>query len=204
LSDPDSATDELIGVGIDRTASSKMVIRYGREVRRIQMDLRHTREERMLNLAHRVEAELVDGESVEPASLRQLVDALVAAADTSSGFRALTWPAAPPAHGLPLSVTINQQIVHQVQGTVAQSVAGTMHLAAEPKALLELIGLHAGAERSLLESSVHELEDDSARPADRIQARQRLEAFVARVGGHLETATVPLLQKYLESKMGLS
>lgn len=105
--------------------------------------------------------------------------------------------------GRTLNVQINQQIVNTVEGTVIQSVQGTVHLGAEAQQLLEIIGRHASDDRALLESSVYELEDPDARKEDRLNAKQRLKGFMAKVGSRLQDVAVAALVKYLDSKLGL-
>jgi hypothetical protein len=54
-----------------------------------------------------------------------------------------------------------------------------------------------------LQSDALELEDPDARPADRLGAKQRLKGFLFKLSGRVEDTALGILQKYIESKVGL-
>ncbi|MFD0271600.1 hypothetical protein ACFVGY_34270 [Streptomyces sp. NPDC127106] len=135
--------------------------------------------------------------SVELASV---VESLVPGAATMVPLQALS-PSAGVGVMAGATVTINQQIFHHVEGTVLQSVQGTVNLGFEAKELLELIASHGGQEAASLETDVLELEDPDARQADRLGAKARLSGFLVRVKDSVEGAGLAVLQKYLESKL---
>src|SRR5262249_28108099 len=58
--DASAAADVLTSAGIDRTSSVRVVARFGREVQRLQIDLRHEREQRMLTIRHGLEEQLLE------------------------------------------------------------------------------------------------------------------------------------------------
>ncbi|MEU1705047.1 hypothetical protein ABZ478_06525 [Streptomyces sp. NPDC005706] len=203
--DPDTAEDELRAKGIERVSASSIVTRYGKSVRRINTDLRHERESRMLAIRHRLESELLelseDG-AVSSSDVEAWVDSLTPVASATIPMGAISSiPAARVSNGT--VVTINQQIFHGLQGSVVQNIQGTVNLGAEAKELLELISTHGGDNAASLETSVHELEDPDARQADRLSARAKLSAFLLRLGGAIESASIAALQKYVESKLGV-
>jgi hypothetical protein len=68
---------------------------------------------------------------------------------------------------------------------------------------LALIDRFGGDDAPSLKAAVHELEDPDARSADRSVARRRLKTFLGQVAGVAHDVGLDLLQKYLESKMGL-
>lgn len=55
----------------------------------------------------------------------------------------------------------------------------------------------------ILEKLKQELEDPDARPGDRIRAKRRLKEFLTRLGDGTQQLAVGLLEKYLESKIGI-
>jgi hypothetical protein len=202
---PDAAEDELSSRGLARSSASNIVTRYGRSVRRINTDLRHERESRMLAIRHRMESELLDiseGGNASSRDVDSLIDALTPQASTLSPLQTFS-TSTPPQISSGATVTINQQIFHNLQGAVMQNVHGTVHLGMEAKELLRLIENHAADDASTLESAVHELEDPDARQADRLSAKARLSAFLVRLRDTAESAGLAALQKYLESKLGL-
>jgi hypothetical protein len=98
-------------------------------------------------------------------------------------------------------ITINQQIIQSVEGTVAQGLQGTLNLDPQAHELLDLVRRFGGAEAAALESALHELRDEDARNADRLRAKQRLKAFLFKLGGKVEDTALAILQKYIESKL---
>ncbi|WP_225810412.1 hypothetical protein [Streptomyces spinosus] len=204
-SDPDSAEAELAARGVGRASATDIVTRYGRSVRRINTDLRHEREARMLSIRHRLESELLDiseGGEIDSTVLDSFVSSLTPSPTASNSIGAIS--ATSVSHFPPgATINVNQQIFQNLQGTVVQSVQGTVHLGAEAKELLQLIASHGGAEAGALESAVHELEDPDARQAERLGAKARLSAFLLRMRDTVEAAGLAALQKYLESKLGV-
>ncbi|MGW2677154.1 hypothetical protein [Streptomyces sp. NPDC001436] len=199
--DPDAAESELFSRGVERRSAADIVVRYGKSVRRINTDLRHERESRILAIRHRLESELLDMvEGVSGGELASMVESLVPGAATVAPLQALSSFAA-GAVTAGATVTINQQIFHHVEGTVLQNVQGTVNLGAEAKELLALIASHGGRDAASLETDVHELEDLDARQADRLGAKARLSGFLVRLKDSVEGAGLAVLQKYLESKL---
>jgi hypothetical protein len=207
VDDPDEASKSLFRSGIDPGAAEDIVRRYGKETRRLHLDIRHAREARMLSIRQRLESELVDELDSGDATRRVVdrsVEALVpwfpnlmAPLDrTGAPTGALT-----RGDSRPVQVTINQQIVHAVEGTVIQSVEGTVQLDAHAKELIELAHRFGGQDSAVLQSAVHELEDEDARHADRLAARQRLKGFLFKLGGKVEEAVIAALLRHVESKV---
>ncbi|MEU8867129.1 hypothetical protein [Streptomyces umbrinus] len=205
VDDPSAAEDSLSRFGVGRSVGAQMVSRYSREVRRLQLDLKHDRESRMLNIRQSLEAEILDlGETGndEIDAVEELVESLVPHPRNFNPGNILAL-AAGGNHPASVTVNLNPQFIHAVESTVLQNVQGTVNLGPESKQLIELIRQYGGNEAGELESAVHELEDEDARPVDRLTARQRLKAFLVRMGTAAEGAAVGALQKYLESKLGL-
>lgn len=203
IDDPKAATDQLARTGIDSLTGEQLVSRYGRDVRRIHLDLRHSREARLLALRHSLESELLDS-TIPPgqAPLQALLERLVPAATGVKPEQILT--PSRPLTATQLTLNVHQQFISRVEGHVTQNIRGTMHLGADAKEILALIERFGGNDANDLESALHELEDSASRPADRFTARQRLKAFLIRIQGHVETAALAVLQRYVESKIGLS
>jgi hypothetical protein len=65
---PDDARDGLVSAGVEPIVAEQMVARYAKAGRRLQLDLRQTREQRLLSLRHQLEAELLgdDTEALAP------------------------------------------------------------------------------------------------------------------------------------------
>ncbi|GAA3301820.1 hypothetical protein GCM10020295_45970 [Streptomyces cinereospinus] len=187
----------------DRHTATDLVSRYGKEARRLQVDLRHERESRIMRLRHQLETdflELSHTGQLPWGEVEGLIQSLIPSASSAlqivSNSPVLTG-------GTPVSVHINQQIVHAVESTVVQSVQGTMNYSPEAKELLRMIQQVGGNDASALEVAVHEVEDEEARPEERLSAKQKLRAFLARNREAAEGFAVGALFKYLESKLGI-
>ena len=204
VEDAPAAADMLLRAGIDRQSVSDMVMRYGKEVRRLQLDLRQQRESRMLAIRHTLESELVEAgnESFMP-QVDELIDALVPDARDIAPMHLLTLALPESSRSPTAPVIINQQVISAVYGAVIQNIQGTANIGSEAKELLRLVGQFGGQDTSVLESAVHELEDQNARVSDRLGARQRLKGFLIQLGGKVEDAALAILQAYVQNKMGI-
>ena len=202
VQDPAAATVTLSGVGLDRGTAEAMVARYGKEVRRLQLDIRQERESRLLAIRHGLEAELLDvGLDAPPTwtEIDKMIDSLVPGTGDLRPMRLLTLSSA--ASTAPVTLNVSQNVINAVHSTVVQSVHGTANLGASAKELLNLVSQFGGAEAAALESAVHEFEDPDARPAERLSAKQKLRAFLFQLGDKVEGAALQLLERYLETKM---
>lgn len=213
---PEAAAQQLTRGGIDPTAAGRIVNRFATQVRRLNLDLKQRREERVLALKHQLENLSLEIEGLRGAQLESILNELIPD-ETPASVMLPTGPR----FGIPRGssglvdqdnvvasgLTVNnyqQQFIHQVQGSVIQNLQGTVNLAPEARQLLELVAEYGGQERAQLESAVHELEDDGARPIDRVAARGRLKRFLADVGNRGLGIGLAVLQKYLEHKIGIS
>jgi hypothetical protein len=203
--DPSAAAETLVPFGLGRAGNSDLVARFGREVRRLQLDLSHERERRILIIRHNLEEELVEEgielRAVPSAQIHALIDQLVPGASASSSFALLAGPQIP--HAINYALNINQQVINAVESTIIQNVQGTIHLGPQAKEFLALIERFGGEDTTLLEAAVHQLEDKDAPQGKRSAANQRLKNFLSRIAGSLQDVSLELLEKYLEKKMGM-
>ena len=197
-----SAIDFLSHAGVDRRSAADMVVRYGKEVRRLNLDLRHERELRMLAIRHSLESELVETNNEDSMSqVNELIETLVPQPGGVTPTRLLALTSPMPSDRS-VTVNISQQLVNAVESTIVQNIQGTTNISPEAKELLSLVERFGGRNTTALESAVHEFEDQDARLSDRLGARQRLKGFLIQLGGKVEDAALAVLQAYIESKMG--
>ena len=218
---PDVAVLQLTGAGVDSAAAGRVVARFATQVRRLNLDLKQRREERVLALKHELENLYLEIEGLHGAELDAMLDALIPEGASAGAILPIatersitrgTKVPKPPRAGVDgmevaPAITVNnyhQQFINQVEGSVLQSVQGTVNLGPEARQLLDLVAEFGGDERRQLESAVHELEDDGVRPTDRIAARGRLKRFLADVGNRGLGVGLAILQKYVEHKIGIS
>lgn len=199
MSSPEVAASQLTATGLEEPAAARIVSRFATQARRLSLDLKQRREERILSLKHHFENVTLEIDGLRGEALIRVLEGLLP----------------PPAAGAVVghgasanaSLTVNNyspQFINQVAGPVIQNAAGTVNLGLEAKRLLELVATHGGDARGELETAVHELEDDGARGAERIAARSRLKRFLADLGNRGLGIGLDVLQKYVEHKVGIS
>lgn len=197
---PEAAVALLVADGMTETAAETIVTRFAIRARRLSIDLKQRREERILNLKHQFENLFLEVDGLEGEDLTAALDELLPPPAATGVIKGPSSTLSPP-------VTVNNfspQFIRQVAGPVVQNVAGTVNLGVEAKQLLGLIAEFGGHERTDLETAVHELEDDGARGAERVAARGRLKRFLADLGNRGVGVGIDVLQKYLEHKVGVS
>ncbi|MDT0331019.1 hypothetical protein [Nocardiopsis lambiniae] len=201
---PEEASRVLQGIGVDQSTATEMVRRYSKEVRRLRVDIKQEREQRILQIRHRMESEIID-EPITSSIQWHAVGGLIASMipdqprDISSVMRHQIFsPNESGGH-----IQINQQIIERAYGEVTQNIAGTQHFGPDAQALIELIRTHGEAQEIDLIASVHELSDDEARTAERLTAKQKLKSFLLRSRDQIESTAFGIAQSYIESQMGL-
>jgi hypothetical protein len=125
VEDPAAATVTLSGAGLNRRTAEEMVARYGKEVRRLHLDIRQERESRLLAIRHSLEAELLDAGLDGPppwTEINEMIDSLVPDAGGLGPMRLLTLP--PGVSTTPVTLNVNQHVINAVQSTVVQNVQG--------------------------------------------------------------------------------
>lgn len=197
---PEAAVAQLVANDVAEDAATIIVSRYATRARRLTLDLKQRREERMLSLKHELENVVLEIDGLESRDLVAVLDEMLpppAAIGVLGGSKMISNP----------SLTINNfnpQFINEVAGSVVQNIAGTVNLGAEAKQLLELVATFGGHERTQLETAVHELEDGGARGAERVAARGRLKRFLTDLGNRGLGVGLDVLQKYVEHKIGIS
>ncbi len=200
VSDLEQAQLILQDRNIAKNDVMQILKRYAKEARRLQVDMRHEREQKVLNIRHRLESELLDtlpsGFAIE--SLRHLVDAAV---PTVLGPRTplLISDTAPNTQNL--TVNINPQFVETVNGVIAQEISGDVALNQNDLQLFRLFAEFAGEQHAELVSALRELNDESAPKPGRLTAKQKIKKFLLAVGSKATNVGVGVLQTYIEKKM---
>jgi transcriptional regulator with XRE-family HTH domain len=202
--DPSAAADMLVPTGLGRALSNDLVAKFSREVRRLQIDLRHERERRILTIRHSLEEELVDSgvdmRVIPGNQLNDLIERMVPDPTAPAASLALLGGPESRARDAPVTLQITQQFITAAGSTIVQNVQGTVNLGPQAKQLLDLVDQFGGQQKNELEAAVHELEDSEAPAAARSKAQRRLKQFLGRFGGIAHDVAIDLLEKYLESK----
>jgi hypothetical protein len=167
---PEAAIAQFVANGVAEAAATIIVSRFATRARRLNLDLKQRREERMLSLKHELENLVLEVDGLKGASLVAVLDELLPPPQAIGVIRG-------PGMAPDTSLTVNNfspQFINGVAGSVVQNIAGTVNLGAEAKQLLDLVATFGGHDRTQLETAIHELEDDGARGAERVAARGRL------------------------------
>lgn len=197
---PAAAIAQLIANGAAEDAATIIVSRYATRARRLSLDLKQRREERMLSLKHELENIVLEVDGLKSRDLEAVLDELL---PPPAAIGVIEGPKLNPSPSITVN-NFNPQFINKVAGSVVQNIAGTVNLGAEAIQLLELVATFGGHERTQLETAVHELEDGGARGAERVAARGRLKRFLADLGNRGLGVGLDVLPKYVEYKIGVS
>lgn len=204
ITNPDQAREILTNKNIAVAEVSDILTRYGKEAKRLHVDMKHDRERKILNIRQRMESELVD---VLPDTALTQVEALIDSIvpRIGSSRAAITVDQSPLQITGAANVTLNlqPQIIHAVNSVVASEVRGDVHLTSQDQQLLSLIEQYDHTETTQLASAVHELADTSAPKPGRLLAKQRIVKFLIGITDKIGDVAAGLLQAYLQSKIGL-
>jgi len=208
VTDPSAAEDMLKEKNVKPKELMGLLSRYSKEAKRLNVDLKHEREQKILSIKHRLESELVD--TIPGVTDWSAIDALVnMAVPALSGSKvALAVDQEPTvllgSHNQGnITVNVNPQIIDTVNGVIAQEIRGDQTIGVEAQQLLELINKYGGSASQELASSVHELEDKSAPKSGRLNAKQKLKKFLIEVSKKTGDVAMGVLQSYIEKQLGL-
>jgi len=170
VSDARAAEQHLTGLGFDGPTSIGLVRRFSKETRRLQLDLKQERDQRVLAIQHCLESEVleasIDNGDISAEAVNRFVNELVPQPGVQLAGLLGPGVGSTPAHSF--NIQVNQQIINAVESTVMQNIGGTADLGPKATQLLELIAQHGGAEAGNLSTALYELEDPDARKSDRL------------------------------------
>lgn len=201
VNDQTVAESVLSAKNIDQKKIAGILSRYGKEARRLHVDIKQEREIKILNIKHRLESELIDNlpGNIDWNAIGLIVESTVPS-PIGSNF-ALISPLSK--YNSNLTINVNPQTIGTVHGIVAQEINGNQNLGTHGQELLELVQKY-GEEKSVeLTSAVYEIEDNTAPKASRLKANQKIKSFLYAVGRKSGDIAVGLLQSYIEKQIGL-
>jgi len=142
-SNPTAAEAILLEKNVSPREVIDILSRYGKEAKRIQVDLKHDRERKILGIRQRLESELVDvlPTDLNWASVEALVETVV---PTISGTSAALAIDQSPLrlvnqhNASPITINLSYQAIEAVNGIVAQEIRGDQHLTTNDLELLPL------------------------------------------------------------------
>jgi hypothetical protein len=202
VDDHDAAIRTLRAAGLSEQRADELTARFSRDARRILLDTRHERERRMLQIRQEFESEVSDETSLPVARLTELIDHLVPTEPTIEQQRLFRSETSPRTPTPPVVIIENQQVFSQVQGVVAQNLAGPVTVGAPPEQVLALIRSIGGAGADDVQVAARELADRGAPPPDRVRARQVVKSFFIRNMQRIEKVAFDAAMKWVEGQLG--
>jgi hypothetical protein len=200
--DPLAAEVILKDKKISSTEIGEIITRYAKEAKRIYIDLKQTRESKILSIRHRLESELIDmvPDAIDIAVLSQIIDKTIPPLQDLKQI--VSFP--PRTHQITnsnLTINVNPQIIEKVEGLVANAIQGDVHYSPEDKNLMQLFNEFGGTQIQELTTALHELKDISCPKPERITAKQRIKKFLIACSSKTGDVAFGLLQKYIENQL---
>jgi hypothetical protein len=204
VNNPELAEKSLISSNLNNKEVSDLVSKYGKEARRLHIDLKHERERKLLNIRQNLEADL--SEFVKKGEDWDIIYKIVE--DNIPPINGVSSALIGASRVLPITTSqnifINPQIIETVNSIVAKEISGTINLAPEAKQLISAIEEHSEEkDKSELTSAVHELTDENVKGKDRITAKHKLKSFLITAGSKVGDVSVGILQSFIENQIGL-
>jgi hypothetical protein len=208
VSDPKEAEGLLRGKSVDPREIAGILTRYSKEAKRLQVDLKHERERKLLSIRQRLESELADVLPIDAdwgaiGSLiaKALPETFSVATVTSIDWRTLRGPLT--VGGAQLTINLNPKIVNAVHSVVAQEIQGDLNVPQDEQVLLQLINQHADDRLLELTAAVQILSDKAIPRSERLTSAQKLKEFLFSLPKALAPTGINILTAYLEQKLGL-
>lgn len=206
--DSNAAANILKAKNLNAREVTNILDRYSKEVRRLQLDIKHDAESKIISIRHRLESELI-----ELAPTPEEWDAMASAVNAivPSFSVALPNPSrslsvmSEGLHAARSHITYNfrPQFVNTMNGVIAEEIHGNQHFEPEHHQLLNLIREHGGAQVKQLETAVYEVADKGVDQVDQMRAKQRIKAFLMAAGKKTGDMAFSVLQKYIEGQIGV-
>jgi len=198
VSDPRSAETLLKSQNVPPSEIAGVVTRYGKEFRRLQLDMQQEMELKSLGIRHRLESELQEqfGDEVSVEEVRQFAVLSIPAYVSTGGVLRSIAPQLPQ----PSAITLNYspQFIDAVHGIVAQEITGDIDFTESDRELLKLFAKYGEDQRDSLLGVLRELKDKDAPKSGRMKAHQRLRDFLRAAGKRGADVATGLLQAYLQ------
>ncbi len=199
--DPAAAEAVLRATDVDPRDVTGILTRYAKEAKRLQIDIKHEREQKLLSIRQRLESDLVDViTSADWPLIARLIESTLPAAPSLGPLTlpSLTDVAASPPNAV--TVNIGQYINSAVRSVVASEIRGHLSLTQEDQRILNLVRQLAPERESEFDMDIQVLADTSAPKTSRLTAVTRLKSFVFQAAAKVPDVGVGLLVSYLEKR----
>lgn len=201
-SDPSRAESILQDKHVSQANITHILTRYAKEARRLQVDMRQDREQKVLRIRHRLESELMDAmpTEVDLAAIGKLVEQTIPSVIGPHSPLQLSAP-----HNTisanNVTLNVNPQYVQTVHGIVAQEISGDIDLNENDQELLRLFAEYGEHQQAGLVSALRELKDESAPKPGRLTAKQKIGKFLGAVASKATDVGVSVLKAYIQKQV---
>ncbi len=201
VSDQELAETLLASKDIDAKKISTILTRYSKEAKRLHLDIKHDREQKILNIRQRLESELTDNipGDVDWETINLLVESSVPSLNNTH-FSLISSASHSPSN---ITINVNPQIIDTVNGVVAKEINGNQNIGVQGQELFELIKKYGESKRDELTAAVYEIEDESIPKDNRLRASQKIKGFLHTIARKGTDIAVGVLQTYIEKQIGL-
>ena len=199
--DPSRAELILQHKDVSQANITQILTRYGKEARRLQVDMRQDREQKVLRIRHRLESELMDAmpTDVDLAAIGALVERTIPSVVGPHSLLQLSAPTNTFAANN-LTLNVNPQYVQTVHGIVAQEIFGDVDLNQNDQELLRLFAKYGAQQQTDLDSALRELKDESAPKPGRLTAKQKIGKFLGAIGSKATDIGLDILKAYIQKQ----
>lgn len=197
---PERAILRMEQSGISSRETAVLVEKFAKEARRIQTDIRHELEAKMLSIRHRLEDALSEsGEHLEDAEIREIAESAFPAMPSITSALAA---AGSVGNQLP-NVLVNHGVIVSgtVHGIVSKELTGQANLGPSAAELMALISQYGSAQQQELKNALLELVDDGTSNTNKIVAHSKLKTFALWLGKEVGSSAIDLLKEIAKGQI---
>lgn len=182
---------------------SLILERYSKEVRRLQLDIKHAAESKIVSIRHRLEAELVESAPTqhEWEAMTCVINSFIPNYAAGSPSLVLYSDLERPT-GV-MMCNCRPQLISTVNEIASEEIHGNQRFTEEDKQILDLIHKHGDDKAQDLETAMHEIADKGVDSKDRLSAMRRVKTFLTILGTRTGDMAFSILQKYIEHRIGI-
>ena len=197
VQDPARAIMRMEQSGLPAKDTAALVEKFAKEARRLQTDMRHEQETKMLSIRHRLEDALTETDpTLNDAEILEIAAAAIPKVPTvtsalgSSGGVGSQLPNVLVNHGVIVSGTVN--------GIVSKELTGQANLGPSAAELMALIAKHGDTQQQELKNALLELVDDGTSKTNKIAAHSKLKTFALWLGKEIGSSAIDLLKEVVK------
>jgi hypothetical protein len=199
---PSAAEAILRDNKINQASITQILTRYAKEARRIQIDVRQDLEQKILQIRHLLESDLVDempeftNSDLIARLVEQTIPSVLGLNSPMNLMRPMTSNDRPS-----LLVNVNPQFIQTASFVVAETIYGNSDLTENDRELLSLFNQHGAQRQQDLLMALRELKDESVPKSSRLTARDKILTFLRACAEKAGNMGIELLKGYVEKQL---